>query len=169
LNGSAQARIETQEYREQLVEMKRQLAVAFSGFRGAILEDKGFGIGLHYREVDPSQIPAFHEEFAQWSKQLPADLKVLHAKKVYELRPKVAWNKGNAVLYVWQSIAPDALPICLGDDLTDEDGFLALQGKGVNIFVGEERQSYAEYILASTAEVTIFLRRLLAEVQQPTR
>jgi len=49
--------------------------------------------------------------------------------------------------------------------LTDEDGFRVLQGKGVNIYVGEERQSYAEYILQSPAEVSVFLLRLLAEMQ----
>jgi trehalose-6-phosphatase len=53
---------------------------------------------------------------------------------------------------------------CLGDDLTDEDGFRALLGKGINIYVGEERQTYAEYILPSQSDVTAFLTQLLAEV-----
>jgi trehalose-phosphatase len=165
LNNSPESHVGIVGFRDELVNARNQLAESFAGFQGAFVEDKGFGIGLHYREIHPEQLDAFHEQFSEWSKQLSADLQILRAKKVYEVRPKIAWNKGNAVWHTWQSAAPDALPICLGDDLTDEDGFRVLQGKGVNIYVGEERQSYAEYILQSPAEVTVFLRRLLAEMQ----
>jgi trehalose-phosphatase len=152
-------------FRDQLVNARTQLGQLFADFPGAFVEDKGFGVGLHYREVQPDRLSAFHEKFAEWSRLLSPDLQILRAKKVYEVRPRMAWNKGNAVWYLWQSIAPEALPICLGDDLTDEDGFRVLQGKGVNIYVGEERQSYAEYWLQSPAEVTVLLGRLLAELQ----
>ena len=165
LNHSPESQVGIGAFRDELVNARNQLAGLFAGFQGAFVEDKGFGIGLHYREIHLEQLDAFHQQFSEWSRQLSADLQILHAKKVYEVRPKIAWNKGNAVWHIWQSIAPDALPICLGDDLTDEDGFRVLQGKGVNIYVGEERQSYAEYILQSPAEVSVFLRRLLAEMQ----
>jgi len=165
LNNSPEPHVGVGAFRDELVNARNQLTGLFAAFPGAFVEDKGFGIGLHYREIHPEQLDAFHQQFSEWSKLLSADLQVLHAKKVYEVRPKIAWNKGNAVWHIWQSVAPQALPICLGDDLTDEDGFRVLQGKGVNIYVGEERQSYAEYILQSPAEVSVFLRRLLAELQ----
>ncbi len=148
----------------QLAEVRAQLEEVFAGFHGVLLEDKGFGVGLHYREVEPHNLPAFKQRFENWSKSLPSSLAIVHAKMMYEVRPKMAWNKGDAVRHIWQSVAPAALPICLGDDLTDEDGFRALSGKGINIYVGEERQSYAEYILRSQSEVIPFLRLLLAEL-----
>jgi trehalose-phosphatase len=165
LDNSPESPVGIEVFRSQLVNARAQLAESFAGFKGAFVEDKGFGVVLHYREVRPEQVSALHKQFSEWAAQLSADLQILHAKKVYEVRPKIAWNKGNAVWHIWQSVAPHALPICLGDDLTDEDGFRVLQGKGVNIYVGEERQSYAEYILQSPAEVSVFLLRLLAEMQ----
>jgi trehalose 6-phosphate phosphatase len=165
LNGMQESHVGVENYRPQLVEMRTQLEMVFGDIPGILLEDKGSGIGLHYREVDPVSLPEFKERFNNWCKGLPDSLVIVHAKMMYEVRPKVAWNKGNAVWHVWQRLAPSALPICLGDDLTDEDGFKALLGQGINIYVGEERQSYAEYILHSQSDVTLFLRQLLAEVE----
>jgi trehalose-phosphatase len=163
LNGAIESYIGLAGYRDDLIAVRDGLSGEFAGFQGARIEDKGFGIGLHYRELAPAQLDDFHERFSTWSKTLPEGLQVMRAKKMFEIRPKVAWNKGNAVWHIWQTLFPESVPICLGDDLTDEDGFLALQGKGINIFVGEERHSYAEYILASPAEVMTFLKRLLEE------
>jgi trehalose 6-phosphate phosphatase len=54
------------------------------------------------------------------------------------------------------------LPIYLGDDLTDEDGFKAIErSKGISIFVGGENlQSAANYFLKSPEEVAQFLKML---------
>jgi trehalose-phosphatase len=163
LNGFRESHV-AGEYRPQLMEMRTQLEEIFAGFPGVLLEDKGFGIGIHYREVNPSNLAEVKERFSDWSKTLPASLMIVHAKMMYEVRPCAAWNKGNAVWHLWQTVAPTALPICLGDDLTDEDGFQALTGKGINIYVGEERQSYAEYILLSQSDVNAFLMQLLTEI-----
>lgn len=47
--------------------------------------------------------------------------------KVYEVRPQIAWNKGNAVLYLLEHLelgdSKKAFPIYIGDDKTDEDAF----------------------------------------------
>lgn len=48
-------------------------------------------------------------------------------KKVLELRPSIEWNKGNAVLYLLDTLgfsgSTNVLPIYIGDDKTDEDAF----------------------------------------------
>jgi len=56
------------------------------------------------------------------------------------------------------------LPMYFGDDLTDEDGFRAIEsyGMGLSVFVGEKgEQSTARYSLKSPAEVSTFLSMLL--------
>jgi len=55
-------------------------------------------------------------------------------------------------------------PICLGDDLTDEDGFKVIEkyGDGISVFVGETpTDTTARYFLKSPNEVTEFLSILL--------
>lgn len=48
-----------------------------------------------------------------------------------ELRPKVDWNKGSAVNWILDALGlgarADVFPIYLGDDITDEDAFMAME------------------------------------------
>ena len=62
-------------------------------------------------------------------------------KMVYELQPKLDWDKGRAVLYLIDALGldgDDVVPLYLGDDITDEDAFRALAGRGIGIFVGSQ-------------------------------
>ena len=44
-----------------------------------------------------------------------------------EIRPKINWDKGRALLYLLETLGfdnfNDVLPMYLGDDRTDEDAF----------------------------------------------
>lgn len=48
-------------------------------------------------------------------------------RKVLELRPKVDWDKGKALLHLVEALGldgeGDVLPLYIGDDRTDEDAF----------------------------------------------
>jgi alpha,alpha-trehalase len=83
---------------------------------------------------------------------------------VLEIRPKIDWDKGKAVLLLLQTLrldGDDVVPIYVGDDITDEDAFRALKGRGIGVLVGnEERKSAADYILHDTDETQQFLHIL---------
>jgi hydroxymethylpyrimidine pyrophosphatase-like HAD family hydrolase len=69
----------------------------------------------------------------------PDELKVTPGKMVYEIQPKIDWDKGKAVLYLLEALEldrDDVVPVYLGDDITDEHAFEALAGRGIGIFVG---------------------------------
>jgi len=57
----------------------------------------------------------------------------------------------------------ELLPIFMGDDQTDEDGFRVIEKHGgISVFVGEQtNHSAARYYLKSPAEVEQFLERLV--------
>lgn len=165
MNGVSENHIRLIDYRSALTDVFAELSTWRLRFPGLWIEDKGFGIGVHYREVPTEKLPPLIAEFAEWTKKLPEELKIVKAKMMYEVRSQEEWNKGSAVLRIWEAVAPASLPFCLGDDHTDEDGFIALSGKGVNIFVGNTKDSHAEYFLESTDDVTRFLQRLLQEAQ----
>jgi trehalose 6-phosphate phosphatase len=89
-------------------------------------------------------------------------------KKVYEVRPAVKWDKGEAIAllidrYGKTKTKKELLPIFLGDDQTDEDGFKVIEKHdGISVFVGEQtNNSAARYFLKSPAEVEQFLERLV--------
>ena len=68
-----------------------------------------------------------------------ADVHVTRGRKVLELRPRVAWDKGRALLHLLEALGlagqPDVVPIYIGDDRTDEDAFEVLRGYGIGILV----------------------------------
>jgi trehalose 6-phosphate phosphatase len=93
----------------------------------------------------------------------PGDLRMTPGKMVYEIQPKIEWDKGRAMLYLLEILdldRDDVVPIYLGDDVTDEDAFETLADRAAGIFVGSpddpevaERTTAPDYILLSTEEV----------------
>lgn len=85
--------------------------------------------------------------------------KVLSGHHVTEFAPTGA-DKGTAL--AWLLDASDrARALVVGDDVTDEDAFRALEGRGVGIAVQEAPQpTAARYALRDPAEVRAFLGAL---------
>jgi trehalose 6-phosphate phosphatase len=91
------------------------------------------------------------------------DLRRTGGKKVLELRPNVEWDKGCALQMLLERIDGSGphFPLFVGDDETDEDAFCAVAGSGIGIRVGDPHVvSAAEYFLADSDEVAMFLERL---------
>ncbi len=144
--------------------LRRDLA----GIDGVLVEDKRFAVAVHYRLAADRDLPrveaAVDRAAADAASQGPR-LRKTGGKKVWELRPDVDWNKGKALLWLLGRLGldrPDALPVFLGDDVTDEDAFAAVAGRGgIGILVAEEAQpTAAAYRLRDPAEVVELLTRL---------
>lgn len=137
---------------------------------GVEVEPKYASVAVHYRLAAGEH----RERVAQVVRDLLAEhadqLKVTPGKMVYEIQPNLDWNKGRAVLHLIDVLgldSADVVPLYLGDDITDEDAFRALRGRGIGIIVGHPddpevagRDTAAEFVLASPAEVERFLTRL---------
>ena len=69
-------------------------------------------------------------------------------------------DKGTAVEAIANKLSKDAVVAYLGDDLTDEDAFVTLQGKGLNVLVRKElRSTAADLWLQPPEELLDFLAR----------
>jgi len=124
---------------------------------GVLLEDKGTTLALHYR-----QAPEREEE----AKALLADLLAthdggyhcLHGKMVLEVKPS-GINKGKAVEHLLTE-APFAgrIPVFIGDDVTDEDGFATVNRLGGHsIRVGENGKTVATFRIESVRQLRAWL------------
>jgi len=154
-------------YRKTLENIKNELTEKISSIAGALLEDKGISLSLHYRSVDKQQTPQlktiFHETVISYLGG--GKIKVKPGKMVLEVRPAIEWDKGKVVLWLlgrqlFAAGRENVLPVYIGDDITDEDAFKTLRNRGLTIFVGRPRESYARYYLRNPAEVTRFLRNI---------
>ena len=149
--------------------LSQVLSATLRGFKGVLVEDKGLSLSVHYRSIDDTDERIVKDAFARVTGPLhvAGRIRVTEGKKVYEIRPPVDWDKGKAIAWLIANCKKTrcksgVLPVYLGDDLTDEDGFKVIErNNGISIFVGEESyQSLARYFLKSPEEVAEFLKML---------
>ena len=131
-----------------------------AGCPGVIVENKPLGAALHYR-----QSPHAEQACVDLARAL-ADRHDLHlqpGKLMIEVRAP-GGDKGTAIERLMRE--PDmrgAIPLFMGDDLTDEPGFAAAAGLGgAGILVGAERPTEAQYRLESVAEALAWLEKASA-------
>ncbi len=158
------------DFEDLIARVTERLRAEVGSIRGVTVEPKRASVAVHYRLVAPEDRERVAAMVQALLAEHPEQLKVTPGKKVYELEPKIDWNKGRAVFYLMDvlGLASDEIaPLYLGDDITDEDAFRALRGRGVGIIVGRpddpevaDRATAAEFVLASTEEVERFLARL---------
>ena len=127
---------------------------------GVRVERKKYAIAVHYRNVKEEEVPVVLETVAEELNKQGA-LKKGTGKKIVELKPNIDWHKGKAIEWLVnffnKQLGPHA-PLFLGDDITDEDGLVAVQKTGVGIIVGTHgEKTAATYRLKDTPEVAEFL------------
>lgn len=116
-----------------------------------LVEAKTYGAALHYRTAPELEglIAAFASVLAE-----RFALRLIRGKCVVELVRSEA-DKANAVRVLMRD--PEfagALPVFIGDDVTDEDGFRAVNEMGgAGILVGDRSQTQARYRLRNPREV----------------
>ena len=155
-------------FREILEYLKCEINKELIIFKDVFVEDKSLGLSVHYRLLnskDESVLKIFLETITKEfiSKN---EIRIVAGKKVFEIRPPIAWNKGTAVQWVlrkYEAALKDqkAVVIYIGDDQTDEDAFQALNKIAITIHVGNSQSTAAEYYLESPQEVAEFLEYLV--------
>ncbi len=142
----------------------KQISKLVEPIEGSLVEHTGFSISVHYRLVSENQVPKMESMVDQLLKENPT-LRKTHGKKVFEIRPKIDWDKGKAVLWILKALdleSPEVMPFYLGDDTTDEDAFRALEKRGIGVLVTDAPKSTrASYTLKDTDEVRRFLQSLM--------
>jgi trehalose-phosphatase len=147
--------------------LERRLA----GVPGARVERKRFALAVHFRQVAPADVDRVAQAVGEVAAEHP-ELRRTGGKKVFELRPRLPWDKGRAVLWLLDVLGldrDDVVPLYLGDDETDEDAFRALarHGRGFGVLVGDHgAPTAARYRLRDPDEARAFLERLSARLDE---
>lgn len=139
---------------------------------GIHLEHKRFAVAVHYRHVDSEQVDKVIATVRKLARS--ERLRITMGRRVIELRPSLDWDKGTTLNWILEQIqgaGGDAvLPIYVGDDITDEDAFDAVQFDGVGIAVRHsedgDRPSAAFVSLADPCAVRDFVRRLADDLRE---
>jgi trehalose-phosphatase len=147
-----------------LEEAERKLHDEIGEVAGVQIERKRYCVAVHYRNVAREDVARVKNGVAKVSSH-HHQLRLGQGKKVLELQPGSDWDKGKAVSWLLATlglVSPDVLPIYLGDDITDEDAFRALAGRGIGFVVGKlDRRTAANYHLKDVGEVEELLSLLV--------
>lgn len=154
------------EHRGKLEAAARELERRLHQVDGVVVEAKGLSLSVHYRLVAEGERPLVEQAVAEVAREFP-DLRLTAGKLVNEVTPPGMWGKGRAMLWLVGRLGlgqTDLCPVCLGDDLTDEDMFAAADGWGVAVVVGDPgRPTRAHYRLRDCDEAATLLEALTAE------
>jgi trehalose 6-phosphate phosphatase len=131
---------------------------------GVLLEDKGMTLAAHYRQA-PDRADSVRAAMRALLVTLGDEFALIEGKQVLELRP-TGKDKGLAVRdFMGEAPFRGRVPVFVGDDVTDEDGFavvVALGGHAVKVGTGD---SLAPWRLSETAEVRSWLAAWLDAVR----
>jgi trehalose 6-phosphate phosphatase len=125
---------------------------------GLLLEDKGHSLALHFRLAPQSSGRAFASARSALA-ELGPGYEIIEGAQVVELKP-AGLNKATAIeAFMKEPPFEGCVPVFLGDDVTDFDGFAAVRGHGgFDIAVGN--RTSARWYLESPTAARAWLREL---------
>ena len=151
------------EIQRRMEEVAGRLTKELSGVPGVYIENKGFTVALHYRQVPEALHPQVQTRAQQIAHEMADVIEMSEGKCVYDLFPSDGANKGKAALALIEEHGglPNVLPLYCGDDTTDETAFRALPAGSITAYVGDvQATSVARYRLADPGEVASLLKRI---------
>ena len=146
----------------QLDGVRAALAETITQWPGAVLEDKGVALALHYRasQVDERVIGRALQEMTILA---GPEFALMEGKRVYEIKA-AALSKASGIAAL-HGTAPFAgrVPVCIGDDVTDESAFAyANEARGISIHVGKSGSTLAQFRVTAPAGVRAWIANLAA-------
>ncbi|MDD5492897.1 MAG: trehalose-phosphatase [bacterium] len=156
-------------FQDLLEKLQVELRERMKGLNGVLLEDKKLALAVHYRQVAKKRIPEVKAIVSDLvhAYSVRRQIAVTSGKMVLELRPPLAWGKGDFITWLLRDILKDKKDKAVyyfGDDRTDEDAFKALKGQGFTIVVGKKKRSAAEYYLRNPREVKEVLEQIAQDL-----
>lgn len=147
---------------DSLNEAAQNLQRDLKEVNGCIVESKKFAIAVHFRNVAAEEVEKVKDAVIKELHRHP-NLKKGTGKMILELKPDIDWHKGRAVNWLFEALnlkKEGAIPLFIGDDITDEDAFASIIEEGIGILVGTHgEKTAATYSLRDTDEVGQFLEK----------
>ncbi|SEV82189.1 trehalose-phosphatase [Natrinema salifodinae] len=135
------------------------LETALASVPNCRVENKRLTGTVHYRSVPDAAEPIVRRITNTVVERFGGDdLELSPGKRILEIGPDIPWGKGNAVELIAADEPSETVPVYIGDDVTDESAFRAVEPDGIGIRVGDDDEpSSASCRVDSPTEVADFL------------
>ncbi|MCI0639249.1 MAG: trehalose-phosphatase [Gemmataceae bacterium] len=147
-------------WQKALPKLHAELSNRLQDVAGALVEDKGLTIGVHFRQLEPDQAAHVRHLVEEVLAETWLPFVLADGDNSLEVLPRLQWNKASAMDWIFKSqSSPDALVIYLGHDRSDECVYHHFRD-GIMIRVGEDGPTTAHFRLDDPGEVLEFLNCL---------
>ncbi len=152
-----------------LAAARERLRAFAAGAPGVLLEDKGMSLALHYRNAR-DRGDGCRRAAAEALAAGGAGLHLIEGKMIYEIKAEGA-DKGTAIeAFLAEPPFAGRLPAFFGDDITDEDGFAAVnRRRGVTVRVGDGAATAARWRIDTVGALLDWLERAPAAIADRAR
>lgn len=166
IDGRRMSRPEAADAVPQLQAAGEFLTDEVADLGGVVVEVKPYAIAVHTRLAESDSMREAAADLVRETAARFDQLSLRGGKEIHELRPAMDWDKGAALTQLVGFLPAGHVPLYVGDDETDEDGFLAAERlSGVGIIVGSPPlDTAASYQLKEPDEVLRFLQALTARL-----
>jgi trehalose 6-phosphate phosphatase len=144
---------------QRLSRARKALALLADTYPGTIIEDKGRNIAVHFR-LAPQFGELVRRSVEAIAAPLAEDYQLQDGAMMVEIKPR-GFNKGSAITnFMHEPPFAGRRPVFVGDDLTDRDGFEAVEALGgMSVGVGERVRG--QYQLDDVESVRRWLREFV--------
>ncbi len=141
--------------------VRAEMAAFAAAHPGVIVEDKSLSVALHYRNR-PQAAGAAAALAEDLTGRYDGELVIQHGKMMVEVRPGLG-DKGTAIAgFLDEKPFTGRVPVFIGDDVTDEDGFRLINARGgYSIRVGNETETCADYRVPNVVGVIRWLEEIV--------
>ncbi|MFI5350378.1 MAG: trehalose-phosphatase [Elusimicrobiota bacterium] len=148
--------------RETLAALAEGLRDLFTDVPGVLVEDKGVGLAVHYRNVPANRRREFARRLGHARAAAGRSLRWRLGRLAWEVTPRTDWDKGDAAKLIWRRLGRPYL-LVVGDGRFDEPMLRAAHDRGTGVRVGRG-STEARHRLRDSDAVRRFLRRLADRV-----
>jgi trehalose 6-phosphate phosphatase len=142
----------------QLDPAREVLTQLVTHYQGLLLEDKGSALAVHFRQA-PQHERAVMVVMVELADQLREKFVLRDGKLVLELTPRGYSKRGAIEAFMREPPFAGRTPVFIGDDVTDEDGFDAVNALGgFSVRVGDLAATAAKFRFSSVSTVIAWLR-----------
>jgi trehalose 6-phosphate phosphatase len=148
----------TSAVRERLRAARARLSELAVRYPALLVEGKGLSVAVHYRRA-PHLSEIVHESVARELARLGDSFRLQHGKCVVELRPAGGGKAHAIATFMSRPPFQGRVPVFIGDDLTDEDGFALVNALGGHSIHVGDGATEARWRLPDPAAVVEWLGR----------
>ncbi len=144
----------------ELRDLETVLAAKLQDTPGVTIEDKGLSLVIQFGQVASENVEQVRRTVHGVLATSDHPFHLTTGDNTFEIRPRVYWNKADAVAWVKEQVGhPDALVIYIDDNRAGDNPSASLRDALI-IKVGAPAESAAEYDVEGPAQVIDFLNWL---------